>query len=524
MSATHGERLTRVVVVFVFAFGLFGCGGGGGGGGNGSSSSGTASSDWTAARETPYQGARQSTAGVSTNLCLKIHSGTNFYSSEIYHDGYLIDNNGGGSGSGNTLSATSTQLGGLNYTGTLSTDSQNLSGTYTQGAPASNGTFSLARRGSQISCNWPLYANGVFDVDAPSDVASLSMALDAAGNPVLAWSEESISTGTSRAHVYVARHTASGIVRLGGALDVTTTGQARFPAIGISPTDGTIYVAWYESESTNTAKLYVKTYNASANTWSLVGSGQLNTAAQAGLPRLAVDAQGRPVVGWWEYDASNTIAPLKPYVRRWVSNTWQDIGQLVGVNSQGSVEDIAIHPDGEPVVLWKDSANDLHVSHWIGSAWNGFGNNLNSFGLTPPVPQTPRLTIRSTGDPVVAWQQEPAGNITRSTVAQWDATAQTWAAYTTLDAGGQHFGPAIIVASDDRPIVAYRSSSVGFVYVKKWDGSTWRQMGGIVRPNLYQSTGIALARAAGDRPIVALRHQATNNAVQSDLYLLNWEP
>lgn len=523
MSATHGEHRTRAVVVFVFAFGLFGCGGGGGGGGGGSGG-GTASDDWNAARETPYQGTRQASAGGNMNLCLKIHSGTNFYSSEIYHDGYLIDNNGGGNGSGNTLSATSTQLGGLSYIGTLSTDAQALSGTYTQGAPASNGTFSLTRRGSQISCNWPLYANGVFDVDAPSDVASLSMALDIAGNPVLAWSEESTSTGAWRAHVYVARRTASGIVRLGGALDITTTGQARFPAIGISPTDGTIYVAWYESESTATAKLYVKTYNASTNTWSLVGSGQLNTAAQAGLPRLAVDALGRPVVGWWEYDASNTIAPLKPYVRRWVSNAWQDVGQLVGVNSQGSVEDIATNPtDGEPVVLWKDDFGDVYVSRWTGSTWSGFGNDLSSVSFPPPESQTLRLAMRSNGNPVVAWQQVAVGT-TRSTVAQWDATAQTWTAYTTLDAGGQHFGPAIVVANDNHPIVAYRAGSVGSVYVKKWDGSAWRQMGGVVTPNLYQSTGIALARAAGDRPIVALRHQATNNAVQSDLYLLNWEP
>jgi hypothetical protein len=71
-------------------------------------------------------------------------------------------------------------------------------------------------------------------------------------------------------------------------------------------------------------------------------------------------------------------------------------------------------------------------------------------------------------------------------------------------------------------VVAYRSG--GWMVVKKWDGSAWRQMGGPATPNLFQSAGVAIVLGSGDVPITALRHQTTNNAAQYDLYLLKWEP
>jgi hypothetical protein len=513
---------TRAIAGIGLAFALAGCGGGGGGGG-GSSNTGNASPAWTAALEVPYQGARLASSGTSTTVCLKVHGGTTLSSAEIYHDGFLVDNFGGGSANATELSITSSLLGGLTYTGTISSGGQIVGGTYAQASPASSGSFSVARRSAQTSCNWPLLAGGVVDVDASSDVASVSMALDRNANPVLAWSEESSATGTRRAHVHVARHTPNGIERIGSALDLTNTGQAQVPAIAVSPVDGTIYVAWSESEGSDTAKLYVKAFSPASNAWALVGTGQLNSAPRAHRPQITVDLQGRPIVTWWEHDPSNALAPLKLYVRRWSSNAWQELGPLLGVNSQGANEDIDIDPStGEPVVLWRDDFGDAYVSRWNGNAWQGFGNNsLNILSFPEPVSGTMRLAVRQNGNPIAAWQNQSAG-VTRSTVAHWESATQQWAVYTTLDPGSEHVAPELSIASDDNAVVAYRSN--GRIHVKKWDGSGWRQMGGPATPNLFRSAGVAIVLGSGDVPITALRHESTSNAAQQDLYLLKWEP
>lgn len=52
---------STLVVLVSLGLGLTGCGGGGGGGGNDTGS--TSAGDWTAARETPYQGSRLSATG-----------------------------------------------------------------------------------------------------------------------------------------------------------------------------------------------------------------------------------------------------------------------------------------------------------------------------------------------------------------------------------------------------------------------------------------------------------------------------
>lgn len=103
---------------------------------------------------------------------------------------------------------------------------------------------------------------------------------------------------------------------------------------------------------------------------------------------------------------------------------------------------------------------------------------------------------------MVAWHNQSTGT-TRSTVAQWDSASVQWIAYTTLDPGAEHVGPELALAAAGNPVVAYRSS--GWVYVKKWDGGAWKQMGGAVTPNLFQSAGVALALTTGDVPIAAVR-------------------
>ena len=95
------------------------------------------------------------------------------------------------------------------------------------------------------------------------------------------------------------------------------------------------------------------------------------------LPRLAIDAQGRPTVSWLErIDNINHL-----HLRQWNGGAWIELGgSATGLGVSATPlgvfgTSLALDAQGRPTLTWSsagaDSTMDIHLRRWNGSAWTG---------------------------------------------------------------------------------------------------------------------------------------------------------
>jgi hypothetical protein len=103
---------------------------------------------------------------------------------------------------------------------------------------------------------WVLVGDGFLDVNTNRDASVPSLKLDLRGNPVVAWDE---SDGTSN-NIYVKRWNGTVWVAVGsGPLDVSLNQSARYPSLALDAS-GNPAVAWRESDGTST-NIYLKRFS-----------------------------------------------------------------------------------------------------------------------------------------------------------------------------------------------------------------------------------------------------------------------
>ena len=169
------------------------------------------------------------------------------------------------------------------------------------------------------------------DFESP---ASGSMALDLSGNPVLAWSADDeiyVMTYDGDAWVEVGEGSASG----GGVS--SSVGESRSPVLAVNSA-GNPVVAWVDSSHGND-EIYVKMYNGSTwielGTTSASGGGVSASAGTSTAPSIAMDFAGRPVVAWEDYSSEFP----EVYVKGFDGSRWVEIG--TGSASGGGVSNSA---------------------------------------------------------------------------------------------------------------------------------------------------------------------------------------
>lgn len=130
------------------------------------------------------------------------------------------------------------------------------------------------------------------------------VAVDAAGNPTVAWLEDRGGVDT----LYVKRWTGQGWEALGGSLNVQARQRADRPALALDAA-GRPVVTWAEGEA---GLLYAKRWTGQG--WTLLGGGPLNLNPRqpAAWPGVTVDGQNAAVVVWREGPADTA----RVYVKR----------------------------------------------------------------------------------------------------------------------------------------------------------------------------------------------------------------
>ncbi len=206
---------------------------------------------------------------------------------------------------------------------------------------------------------------------AGSEGANASLAVDAAGRPVVAYVENLYS-------LRVKRWDGAAWLPLGGGISPGTYSVGGTSVAFMS--DGEPVVAYSGYDASPTApQIYAKRWDAVGAAWTALG-GALNPdlTRPATGPSMAVDPAGRPVVAFEQWGASG--APFQLHVRRWEGGAWAALGGNLAPNpaTHALYPSAAIDGTGAPLVALGNGGNG-YVLRWDAASpgWVAQGGALS---------------------------------------------------------------------------------------------------------------------------------------------------
>jgi hypothetical protein len=182
------------------------------------------------------------------------------------------------------------------------------------------------------------------------------------------------------------------------------------------------------------------------------------------------------------------------------ANTWWEEIGVGSATGRGISNDLyssynpslAVGPDGEPIVAWENWGGqsgrwEIHVRRWNGSAWVEMGaGSASGGGISHASGDSVNasLAVGPDGLPVVAWQDNSSGQ-REIYVRRWNGSA--WVELGAGSASGDGIShtsdqaeqPALAIGSNGLPVVAWADYGSGNseIYVRQWNGSTWQEVG-----------------------------------------------
>ncbi len=337
------------------------------------------------------------------------------------------------------------------------------------------------------------------------------------------------------------REVGAGSASGGGGIS-NNAGDSRVPSLAVA-SDGATYAAW-EDNTGGSPEIYVRTLNGIY--WDEVGSGSasgggISNTGTALAPSIAIAPDGTPYAAWEDYSNGNA----EIYVRAWDGSSWAEVG--AGSASGGGISNnagysnapsIAIAPDGMPYVAWADSSSgfaEIYVRAWDGSTWAEVGAGSASGGgiSNTGYAYAPSIAIAPDGTPYLSWADSSSGN-NEIYMRRWDGS--TWVEVGTGSASGGGISntgiaiaPSIAVAPDGKPYVVWENNSGGDaeIYVRTWDGSNWVEVGagsasgGGISDNIGESNYPSIGIAPDGTPYVAWEDYS--NDWNAEIYVRTWD-
>ena len=222
------------------------------------------------------------------------------------------------------------------------------------------------------------------------------------------------------------------------------------------------------------------------------GNGVSNSSGSSLDPALAVSAQGRPWLAW----ADNSRGAGEIYVRRWNGMAWEEApgGSASGAGISSTSADsqqpaLAVAPNGWVYAGWRDAAagnNEIYVRVFNGGEWAGVGGSAAGGGVSQNGTDSfdPALAVAPDGNPWVAWANAYAGDY-EVYVRRWNGAAWEQVGAASAEGGGisnnaaDSTDPAIAFGADGTPYVAWADGVSGStsIFVRRWNGAAWVEAG-----------------------------------------------
>lgn len=314
-----------------------------------------------------------------------------------------------------------------------------------------------------------------------------------------------------------------------------SAGQSSNPSLAVGP-GGAPIIAWSDDSSGN-YEIYVQGWNGSA--WVEIGGGSASSGgisdnfSDSTSPSLAIGPDGAPMVAWQDYVRFEESWYNVIYFRRWNGSAWVEMDNSasdLGISGAGSVNpSLAIDPDGAPIVAWHNTAPDddsrtdkeriygeIYIRRWNGSAWGEVGSGSASGGgiSDKDTSWNPAVAIDPNGMPIVAWAVDENNLVY---VRRWNGSswAEMGGSASGVGIGSGHAAyPSIAISPDGMPVVAWSSSSIE---LRRWNGSTWLEL---PIPDTTDSKNISVGVTDSGTPIIAW--ETSDFYGNSEIYVRRW--
>ena len=274
--------------------------------------------------------------------------------------------------------------------------------------------------------------------------------------------------------------------------------------------------------------------NLSSDTWTWTTPFwlQLGDAIDTGKNRsiyrsiIETDSSDNVVAAWAE--GTGDLSNYDVYVKRWDGVSWMTLGGALDANgtSGALVNDVSLDKNGNPYVLWQElvSPSGLYVWHWNGTAWETLGDKINATSVN-----NGSLSVDSAGHPVVTWsERHTVGDSFRVYVKTWTGTdwlsVGSGAALNT-NLNNIAISPQITFDASGFMVIAWSEREPGSnpysVYVKRWNGAVWQQLGGALNFSASKSSYLGgITVDTNNNPIVSFTEIINND--NRTAYVKHW--
>ncbi len=241
----------------------------------------------------------------------------------------------------------------------------------------------------------------------------------------------------------------------------------------------------------------------------------IDTTSNPWAPDVTVDSEGRPVVAYVRVDASLVRNHL--FVRRLENGHWNQLGCELTAGSPHGVMAVRLAADAEGglAVAWVPTPGGsstnapMEAAVWDGSGWRALGPLQLAFGEYAPS----RVgVVLAGGQPIVGWDEsvtrpdDPFSGrvfVSRYDGSQWHQLGPALAG----PMGEEVTFAALALGADGQPLVAFDvlspSDSGDTIEVARWDGANWNMLPALPRPHPYSIGAVGLRTDTQGRVLVA---------------------
>ena len=297
----------------------------------------------------------------------------------------LMDLNGTGAVyryNGSTWNSLSGSFGQPNYTTILSDASNNIYASYSDN---NNGQYATLMKYNGTS--WSNLTSG----SAPATNGTMynSMALDASGNPYIAFVEK---YGTYSNKATVIKYNVSGSSWSTIGTEGFSAGSASYTSLAFNGS-GTPYVVYCDGNAGS--KATVVYYNGSA--WTSLATGI--SAGSTSYNCIAVDRSGNVFIAYADGNSSNKTTVMKYTVS---GGTWSTLGSAGFSSGTATYVSLAVDPGGVPYVSYNDGTVGKLVVMKYNSTTSAWANVVSS-GISAGSSSYSSLAMTTMGIPYVSY-------------------------------------------------------------------------------------------------------------------------
>jgi len=374
----------------------------------------------------------------------------------------------------------------------------------------SDGTNSQIFKSEYTARGWSHPAD-LFDNISPDgqDVECPSVAMNAAGDAVIAWSQHD---GT-HLQIFVSQRESGIWTHPVDLTDSISPPGKNASDVQVAIDDnGDAIVAWSQSDSSNQLQIFKSEYRAGA--WKHP-TGLTDNISPDGQPvwpaSVAMDNLGNAIIAWPQKDGAN----WRIYLSEYRSGQWVDPTLLEAISPAGEnawFPALAMDDAGNAIIAWPqfDGADlQIFMSEYRSGLWSHPMGLLDNISPDGEYTFDPTVAMDNNGNAIIAWYQSDG---THSQIFMSEYRGGSWTHPLDLDDNISPDPPSSSVPGANAPHVAMGDNGEAVIVWRQSDGSRYQVFKREFRETLWFEPIDILDNISPDGESVYEPHVATNDS------------